>query len=304
MSDIPESNQPIQIEGARFRAPVSEALIQQLGAGINYLLARQFKVREFTTPGASSFIVPKGVNYVFLFGCGGGGGGSGSGSANISGSNFYYSGGAGGPAVLPELILCPVTPLSTVVINIGSGGLGGAANAAGGAGGNTTFGSKIFYGAPGATGLAAATTSTTQASLFPPVPASLEIGGINYGSYPGALGTTYYYAFGLPQSPAGVWSGGQKLNWGGCPRHYIVAKKTAAASPWSPAAANGITGSFPGGAGGTGLGPGGAGGNSGVAGSNAPATSYGAGGGGGGYPGAGGSGAGGYLAVIWFGSDT
>lgn len=303
MSDIPGSNSPIQIEGARFRSPVSEALIQQLGAGINFLLARGLKLQEFNRTlypsGTTTWTVPDGVTHVMLFGCGGGGGGSG----HTYNSTYAVNiGGAGGPGVLPEFYIYPVTPLSSVSINIGAGGAGGATNASGGAGGNTTFGPLTFYGAPGA--IAGSATVRFIYGGF----ASLDVGA--QANLSGIVGTNQvnwvYYA----QSPWGVWDKGQKLNWGGCPQHNVTAKKTAAASPWGAAAANG-TGAVAsvGGGGGSSFGTGGVGANPGAAGGDAPATSYGAGGGGGGAAagaaiGKGGAGAGGYLAVMWFGADA
>ena len=38
MSNIPSSEQKIQIEGAQLRAPVSESLVQTIGGSLNYLI--------------------------------------------------------------------------------------------------------------------------------------------------------------------------------------------------------------------------------------------------------------------------
>lgn len=299
MSDIPGSSNKIQIEGARFRSPVSEALIQQIGAGINYLLPRNMRYQEWTTPGTYSWAVPSDVSFVWLFGCGGGGGGAGGWYQTYPSTTTKASGGgAGGPAALIDSQFVQVTPNTTLVVKVGDGGAGGTggnmANTSGSAGADTTFGNFIFGGAPGALG----------GGFY----VITGIGPIDVGGQT-TISASFEYAF--SQSPWGTWSKGQKLNWGGCPAHFVPAKRTAAASQWSSIVAANGSGQYPGGGGGTGFGPGGIGGNSTpTSGGNAPATSYGAGGGGGGTTSTvgvgpsspGGKGAGGYLAVVWFGS--
>lgn len=50
MSDIPSSPLYIQIEGAEFRAPVSESLVQAIGGSTNWLLDKAFYILENYPP--------------------------------------------------------------------------------------------------------------------------------------------------------------------------------------------------------------------------------------------------------------
>ena len=141
MSDIPASSRKIQIEAARFRSQVSESLIQQIGAGINYILDLALHKVEFTTVGAHSWTVPTNVTSLFLFACGGGGGGGG-GGGNAGIGSQGAGGGGGGSGALPQLLIVNVTPGASVSINVGAGGAGGTAGPANGAGGNGGNGSQ------------------------------------------------------------------------------------------------------------------------------------------------------------------
>lgn len=121
MTDIAPDSRPIQVEGARFRSPVSEALIQQIGADINYILTLTEQRFTFTSNGI--FLVPNVpvATHLQFYGAGGGGGG-GSGGAGIPGAG----GGAGGSGAQPQKAIHTVVPGETLTITIGSGGAGGA----------------------------------------------------------------------------------------------------------------------------------------------------------------------------------
>ena len=78
----------------------------------------------FTEDG--TWVVPAGVNTIYVSGCGGGGGGAGGHSADPGGG-----GGGGGCAVAVSRMPIRVTPGATLTITIGTGGGGGAAGVAG-----------------------------------------------------------------------------------------------------------------------------------------------------------------------------
>lgn len=136
MSDIPNSSNPIQIEGARTRSPVAESLIQAIGGAINFLLDRNstFAFDEFLSNG--NWTNPGGaITKVLLIGWGGGGGG---------GGDTGGVGGGGGAGSTLGVKLVDVTGLPTVAVTIGAGG------AATAQGGSTTFDSLCtFFGARG-----------------------------------------------------------------------------------------------------------------------------------------------------------
>ena len=174
----------------------------------------------YTTNG--SFTAPAGVYSVNVICCGGGGG-SGGGGANGADSFFvggeadsgwFYSGGDGGvggggglAAVAHKTV--SVTPGTSYVIAIGSGGYAGAAGGTGGAGSSTTFASTIVvatgggFGTGGGGGVAATSTGPGAAGT-PGVSGSigydttgdystldgLVIGGVckGVGGVPGASG--------------------------------------------------------------------------------------------------------------------
>lgn len=304
MSNIPSINEPVQIEGARFRSPVSESIIQQLGGNINYLLSRQLQIVEFNTVGTTAWTVPDGVSFLMLFGCGGGGGGAGAKGYDLGGFTPYLTGGAGGSAALPVWIGKSVSPLAIIPVTIGGGGVGGAAGANGGDGANTTFGGVTFFGAPGAV-ISNWNVGPTAGNPYN----QPGVEGVVISSNPLVPDKNTYASWALdgisPVNGALLSRGGQTAN------------KVATLRPPKPnvfttvVASNGGGGTlaYAGGGGGTGLGPGGNGGNgtgTPSVGSNAPSTSYGAGGGGGGTSSAGsgrggGNGAGGYLAIVYFG---
>lgn len=170
MSDIPGSSFPVQTEGAQYRSPVSESLIQSLGGPINLLLARNLQWVKFAS--YNTWVVPTGINQVLLVGCGGGGGGCG------EDSSFLATGGDGCGLVTAFAL---VTPTDTVTITIGAGGTGG--NSAGGqTGGNTIFAptanpTYTFYGAYGGK-----STGSGYTYLYPVAPYHTRGG---YGGVPG-----------------------------------------------------------------------------------------------------------------------
>lgn len=156
MSDVPQNATPVQIESSRFRSPVSEALIQQLGGNINYLLNNKLRIVEFLTSGSwpvpANLISPN----VMVIACGGGGGGgagSFTGQTNLNNKSLQYSAQGGFGSVLTRFNTT-VVPSDTATITIGAGGIGGISAADGSAGGNTIFAPVsspvlTFRGGPG-----------------------------------------------------------------------------------------------------------------------------------------------------------
>lgn len=101
------------------------------------------RIARFTASG--TFIVPYGVNTVYLSGCAGGGGGGAGGGGNQS---FYGAAGAGGGAgqgVIKQPV--SVTPWQSIYVQVGAAGSAGIGNSGGGTGasdgGTTSFGSLL-----------------------------------------------------------------------------------------------------------------------------------------------------------------
>jgi len=150
MPNIPSNlNKMNDIEVAS-EAPMTEALMNKMGANINGLIdlaGIAANSQEFISSG--TFNVPEDVTSVLVEMIGGGGGGS-------EGENFPPStgpGGTGGNSAARILQLVSVTPLSAITVTIGAGGSGGfivgSGVKPGGKGGNTSFGSLTALGAEG-----------------------------------------------------------------------------------------------------------------------------------------------------------
>lgn len=136
-------------------SPNAEQLMQKYGENLMFLNGIQGNLVTFLT--SNTFLVPEGIERVFIVAAGGGGGG---------GGGQFGSGGGGGVGCAPFLLLAPVTPLETLTITIGAGGAGGAYTVAGGAGGNTTIVSLFrTYLFPGGLGgyTSPSSTSTVRA---------------------------------------------------------------------------------------------------------------------------------------------
>jgi len=150
MVDVPYNTDKIQIEGCQYRSPVSEAILQQIAGGINFLLDRQINVVEFTSSGTWTPPYP-GIKYLLHAGFGGGGGGSaGAYPFDYGGSFWKGPGGAGGNgAPLNFGLLSGISYGDILNIVIGTGGAGGVYSAKqGGADGAdsliTRLGSTLF----------------------------------------------------------------------------------------------------------------------------------------------------------------
>lgn len=115
-------------------APLSEALLEKLGANINGLIDRGLKFDEFTANG--SWLAPEGVTEILLIGCGGGGGGGGC----AGGSRPGGQGGGGAPLSVRRFTVIPNNIYAVVV---GAGGAGGVGAANGQDGFPSTFGGSI-----------------------------------------------------------------------------------------------------------------------------------------------------------------
>lgn len=195
MSDIADNSSPVQIEGARFRSPVSEALIQQIGGNINFLLNHVYRVTEFTASG--SWTCPTNITRIIVVGWGGGGGGGGFNTTNQGG------GGGGGSSYGSKFVTVVPTTIYAITIGAGgSGGTGGGSGTAGGDGSNTTFGAlATFYAGLG---------GTTVRSGFPSTDGGR--GGAQGGSSStGTLPPYYQY----PEFNNGYQPGAQTIRGGG-----------------------------------------------------------------------------------------
>jgi hypothetical protein len=116
MADLPYSTAKINDIEVSSDAPVTESLERKFGGAINYILDRDLRKTTFTS--SSTWIVPTGVDTIFVNGCGGGGGGS------VAGTN-YSPGGGGGGGSAPELVQLSVVAGDTLSITVGAGGAGG-----------------------------------------------------------------------------------------------------------------------------------------------------------------------------------
>ena len=102
-------------------------------ADIPNILDFNLRSRSQLFTASGSFVVPTGVEWVYVDGSGGGGGGGGGNSVPGGGGG----GGAAGACI--KWFVLAVTPNSTLTIAIGSAGLGGAVNTNGTAGGDVTI---------------------------------------------------------------------------------------------------------------------------------------------------------------------
>jgi len=84
---------------------------------------------------SGDFVVPTGVNSIFVEGCGGAGGGAGGKDGNLS--NFGAGGSGGGAATWNPAVAQATTPGGTITVTVGAGGAGGARNTNGGEGANS-----------------------------------------------------------------------------------------------------------------------------------------------------------------------
>lgn len=210
----------------------------------------------YTTPGASTWTCPAGVNYVMVECWGGGGAG---GNAKVtSGSGSCYGSGAAGGAYARKLIT--VTPGNTYTVTVGSGAIAVTGTANGGNGGDSWFSSSSTVFAKGGTGgnSAEAAAGTTTAA----VPAPSASSSIGDAVYIGGQGNTGNASGGGGGGGAG--SGGNGGNGGatgGNPGAGAAGAAGAVGSDTTLAGgAGGAGGASGSNAGSTGSAPGGAGG--------------------------------------------
>lgn len=251
----------------------------------------RFYSQAFTTVGANTFVVPTGVNVIFLTGCGAGGGGGGGHTADPGGG-----GGGGGSGVCVSRMPVGVTPGSSLTITIGTAGLGGAVGAAGGIVSTNTTIAGLPYGTMTILGasIAAGTGTVTNGGAGG---GNANQGGGVTGTGAGANGT-----YATNRTIGGDVVGGSSGSAGGGATGPGAGGTSVYSNLYNVgniagAAASGTKGG--GGGGGSsllGLGV--------VGGSNAVGTScsvgYGGGGGGGAPTFAGGNGCQGYLRVEWW----
>lgn len=115
-------------------APLSETLLEKIGANINGLIDRGLRFDQFLSNG--SWVAPDGVTEVLIIGCGGGGGGG----ACLGGTRPGGQGGAGAPLAVSRFTVIPGNSYAVV---IGAGGGGGVGTANGADGFPSTFGGSL-----------------------------------------------------------------------------------------------------------------------------------------------------------------
>jgi hypothetical protein len=269
MADIPGNIDKLNDIEIASNAPITETLMNKIGANINQLIdlaGIASNSQEFTANGV--FNVPEGVTSILVEAIGGGGGGA-EGDAGIP--------GGGGASASREFQLFTVTPLAALSVGIGAGGTGGAAagsqQPSGTAGGNTAIdGFVVSRGAPGGQGNRVNDPNLDPLNTAPGVGGRGLIGGGNGGSGSGSANANGYISR-IGQASA-KFDGGTSPNSG---------DGGGGAASYYGAGGNGATGG-------------------GAAGSPA-ATAYGAGGGGGGGNGGvdvfGAAGASGYMKIYW-----
>lgn len=117
-------------------------------------------VARFTASG--TFVVPAGVNLIYVSGCAGGGGGGGGAGSSAARSGGGGGGGAGRSTIKEPISVTPGQSLAVTIGAAGSAGTSGSGNGgAGGTGGNTTLGSLLTLtgGAGGGGGIGSSTTA-------------------------------------------------------------------------------------------------------------------------------------------------
>lgn len=278
MADIPDNDQPIQIEGARTRKPVSESLVQQIGGAINYILKKGFRVSEFTS--SQVWQVPPDVENCIIVACGGGGGGGGGGQGGTSGQLGGQGGGGGfGAKVVTEVF--PVVPGEFLNITVGAAGLGGS-------GATSAPGSLASNGTAGGT---TTVTGTFVDMILPggsPGLAGVDGHNIEYSWV--ANGATSYTLAVTAQEQGNPGGNGGTYFAAGSPAPFrSIRVNAAAAGGAAQPSPSGFRPGSGGGGGGSGLKVGGAGGAAGGSGqgpgspgATPAADAYGAAGGGGG----------------------
>jgi hypothetical protein len=130
MADIVSDIDKVTTDDVAADAPLSEAFFEKLGANINGLIDRTFKIEQFLSSG--TWVAPSGVEKIIVMGCGGGGGGAG----------FLNTGGTGGHGAPLSFGFVSVVPGTTYNITVGNGGAGTAPNVI--ANGGDGFSSAFF----------------------------------------------------------------------------------------------------------------------------------------------------------------
>jgi hypothetical protein len=88
------------------------------------------RTRTQTFTSAGSWVCPRGVTSVIVFGCGGGGGGAGGATGGTTTLLYPCGGGGGGGSLLTQVALT-VTPTTSYTVTPGPGGAAGAASTSG-----------------------------------------------------------------------------------------------------------------------------------------------------------------------------
>lgn len=160
-------------------APLSEALLEKIGANINGLIDRGLRFDQFLSNG--SWVAPDGVTEVLIIGCGGGGGGA----ACAGSSRPGGQGGAGAPLAVSRFTVIPGNSYAVV---IGAGGGGGVGTANGADGFPSTFGgSLVLQGGQGGANFAIAAVEIRNKGIGAQGGGPSEQGGSS-GAFAGGAG--------------------------------------------------------------------------------------------------------------------
>jgi hypothetical protein len=124
-------------------SPLSEAVLNKIGATINGLASTTKKMQFQAFSISSSFLLPQtALSTVFVYGIGGGGGGAGGSRYTVDVYSSDTGGGGGGGGIL-ALVPLTLVPGNSYAITIGQGGGGGVLNTNGLPGNPTTFGGSL-----------------------------------------------------------------------------------------------------------------------------------------------------------------
>lgn len=268
MAIIPSDIEYILEEETDVDSPLSEQLLQKIGATLNGLVDLLANFQFFS--GSAGFQIPENVEKVYCLIWGGGGGGAG-------GNGGGTLAGGGGAGAVPQFHPLKTNPLDNYTATIGTGGAFGGVNSAGGNGTLSSFTSNLTgfgpraFGAKGGTLASAMHTGGNGLASEATLTAALVNEATNATPFP-SYTKRDHFTYGGSGSSANSVTG-----------------QAGQDSPYASGGAGGV-GSDTGGGGGAGFGTGGSGSSTTSGTATSAAANSGAGGGGGGGNKAGGNG--------------
>ncbi len=124
MADIDSNIDKMNDLEIAFESPVSESLLNKVGANINALIDAN-DVQIFSSAGVFNYTTPENISQLLVLGAGAAGG-AGGGATNLAAGSNVASGAGGGGVFLMSKNLFDITPSDTFIVSIGAGGAGGA----------------------------------------------------------------------------------------------------------------------------------------------------------------------------------